>query len=401
MQRSVSDTHLPAGLLPALAFANFAIGIGAFVVIGVLTPIAEGLRLTHAEAGLVMSIYAAAYAIGSPLAITATGRLDRRSVILMGMGVFLVATLLCAIAPNATTLLAARALGALGAGMVSPVSAAIAAAKSPPEHRGAALSFVILGLTLAQVAGIPIGSFLGYTAGWRATFWMVAAITVLALLGILWRVPRIRTPVNTLASLGRTLASPVLMPAILVTASVMGAAWILFTYFAPLLEERMGYGRNGVTFILVVFGAGAVIGNMLGGWLSDRIGPARSLVFSAVLLILLLPFFSLLPMPGVALATLTFVWGIVGWAFMAPQQSRIIALAPENQNVSLSLNASAIYVGAAIGSAAGGAIIEGPGIGALGWASALAMIAVLGHILLTLWLNWRQSRIAAGFGIAE
>ena len=263
----------PAGLLSTLAFANFAIGIGAFVVIGVLTPIAEGLVLTHAEAGLVMSIYAIAYAIGSPLAITATGRLDRESVLLIGTGTFLVAAILCALAPNAEVLLGARMLGALGAGMVTPVAAAIAAASAAPERRGKALSFVMLGLTLAQVAGIPVGSFLGYTAGWRATFWMVAAITALALLGIAWRVPRLRTPVTTLRVLGRTLASPVLMPAILVTASMMGAVWTLFTYVAPLLEDRMGYGRDGVTMILVDFGAGAVIGNMLGGWLSDRIGP--------------------------------------------------------------------------------------------------------------------------------
>ena len=190
--------------------------------IGVLSPIASGLSLSHSEAGMVMSIYALAYAIGSPLAIAATGALDRRRVILIGLGIFLVASILCALAANAEMLLAARALGALGAGMVTPVGAAIAVAKSPPERRGAALSFVILGLTLAQVAGIPLGSFLGYTAGWRAAFWLVTAMTALALAGVLWRVPKIRTPVTTLGDLGRTLASPVLIVAILITASVMG-----------------------------------------------------------------------------------------------------------------------------------------------------------------------------------
>ena len=279
--------------------------------------------------------------------------------------------------------------------MVTPVGAAIAVAKSAPERRGAALAFVILGLTLAQVGGIPVGSFLGYTAGWRATFWMVAGIALLALAGILWRVPRIQTPVTTLASLGRTLISPVLMPSILVTASMMGAAWILFTYFAPLLEDRMGYGRNGVTGLLVVFGAGAVIGNMLGGRISDRIGPARALIFITIGLIAIVPLYSLLPMPDVALAALTFIWGIVGWAFMAPQQSRIVSLDPPSQNVSLSLNASAIYVGAAIGSAVGGAIIDGLGFVALGWATGLALVAVLGHILLSVWLVRRLRRAEA------
>ena len=207
--------------------------------------------------------------------------------------------------------------------------------------------------------------------------------------------PRIQTPVTTLASLGRTLISPVLMPSILVTASMMGAAWILFTYFAPLLEDRMGYGRNGVTGLLVVFGAGAVIGNMLGGRISDRIGPARALIFITIGLIAIVPLYSLLPMPDLALAALTFIWGIVGWAFMAPQQSRIVSLDPPSQNVSLSLNASAIYVGAAIGSAVGGAIIDGLGFVALGWATGLALVAVLGHILLSVWLVRRLRRAEA------
>jgi predicted MFS family arabinose efflux permease len=118
MLQSTPPAGPPAGLLPTLAFANFAIGIGAFGVIGVITPISSGLGLTHSQAGMVMSIYALAYAIGSPLAITATGRLDRRSVILTGMGLFFVASLLCALAPNAEALLAGRALAALGAGMV-------------------------------------------------------------------------------------------------------------------------------------------------------------------------------------------------------------------------------------------------------------------------------------------
>ena len=229
MQQRVTSAGPATGLLTALTFANFAIGIGAFGVIGVLSPIADGLHLSHAEAGLVVSIYAAAYAIGSPLLIAATGALDRRTVITAGLSLFLFASLLSAFAPNATWLFSARVIGALGAGMVTPVSASIAVATSSPERRGAALSFVILGLTLAQVGGIPIGSFLGYTAGWRATFVLVAATSAAALVAILVLVPRIRTPVTTLSTLGRTLVSPVEMPAILITATMMAAAWILFT----------------------------------------------------------------------------------------------------------------------------------------------------------------------------
>lgn len=385
-----SPQHAPTGSLAALAFANFAIGIGAFVVVGALSPLADGLSLSHAEAGSVMSVYAAAYAFSSPLAVALTGRLDRRTVVLAGMAIFLAALTLSAIAPNVEILLTARVLSAIGAGMVTPVAAAIAVAVSPSERRGGALAAVFIGFPLAMLVGIPAGSFIGYTAGWRAAFWVVVVLTVVALACVLWRVPRIRTPATTLSGLGRTLTSPMLMTAILVTATMMTAVWILFTYFAPLLEGRMGYARDGVTFVLISFGAGAVIGNMIGGKLTDRIGPTRALVMIAVGSILIMPLFSLLPMPDAAVATLAFAWGVISWAFMVPQQSRLVSIAPESQNVSLALNASAIYVGTALGSAAGGAILAGLGLDALGWSGGLAALAVLCHILLSIRLARRR-----------
>lgn len=381
--------------MPALALANFAIGIGAFVVVGALSPIAGGLKLSHAEAGMLMSVYAIAYAIGSPLAVAATGGLNRRPVILCGMSIFLAAVVLSALAPNAEVLLAARALAALGAGMVTPVSAVIAVAASPPERRGAALATVFLGFTAAQVVGIPAGSYVGYTLGWRATFWLVVAISAVALVGIAWRVPRTTTPVTTLAGLGRAFASPALMVAILITTSTMSAAWVLFTYFAPLIESGMGYGRNGVSLVLVVYGAGAVVGNIAGGRLADRIGPTRALLMIAASQVPIMPLFALLPMPGPALAALAFLWGATSWAFMVPQQSRLVSIAPESQNVSLALNASAIYVGTALGSAAGGLVLDRLGFGALGWVGGIAMLGVLLHMLLSIRLLRSKARAEA------
>jgi DHA1 family inner membrane transport protein len=389
-----SPDQAPSGSLAALALANFAIGIGAFVVVGALSPLADGLGMSHAEAGMVMSVYAAAYAIASPLAVALTGRLDRRSVILAGMAVYLAAVVLSVFAPNTEVLLAARALSALGAGMVTPVAAAIAVAVSPPSRRGGALAAVFAGFPLAMLAGIPAGSFVGYTAGWRATFALVVAISAVALAGILWRVPRIRTPATTFSGLRYALASPTLMVAVLITASMMAAVWILFTYFAPLLEDRMGYGRNGVTLVLIVYGSGAVVGNLIGGTLTDRIGPPRALGMVAAVSVLVMPLFSFLPMPDLVVAVLAFTWGVAGWAFMVPQQSRLVAIAPESQNVSLALNASAIYVGAALGSTAGGAILAGLGFDALGWFGGLAALGVLAHIFVSIWLERRKAHVA-------
>jgi DHA1 family inner membrane transport protein len=374
--------------LASLACANFAIGMGAFVVIGILSPISSGLGLTHTEAGMVMSVYAIAYAIASPLSIAASGKLPRRSVILLGLTIVLAASILSALAPTLEILLLARALGALGAGMVTPVGAAIAIALSAPERRGAALASVFLGLTLAQVAGIPAGSFVGYSVGWRAAFWMVAAFSALSLIGVARLVPRdVRTPVVTLADVGRTLAAPALMLAILVMASTTAAGYMLFTYFAPLLEQTMGYGRNGIALILLLYGGGAVLGNLMGGGLVDRIGAVRAAVLITAGQAAVMPLFSALPLPGIALAALAVAWGITTWSFMVPQQSRLVALAPERQNVTLALNASSIYLGGAIGAAAGGLVVDNLGFGALGWVAGLAGALVLAHLLVSIRLS--------------
>ena len=143
----------------------------------------------------------------------------------------------------------------------------------------------------------------------------------------------------------------------------------------------MGYARNGISAAFLTFGFGAVAGNLLGGRLADEIGPGRTLVALACLEVAILPLFSLLPIPAVLLFALILLWSACGWSFMAPQQSRLIALAPERQAVVLALNAAAIYLGAAGGSAVGGAVLARYGVGALGIAGGLAALVALGNIL--------------------
>lgn len=152
---------LPPGLLPALSLANFAIGMGAFVAVGILTPVAQGFGLTVAQAGWVMTVYALVYAVASPLLVAVTGAVDRRALMLAGMAVFGLGALGSALAPSFAALLAARAMMALGGGVVTPVAAAVVAGLSAPEMRGRALATVFGGLTLAQVLGVPVGAWLG------------------------------------------------------------------------------------------------------------------------------------------------------------------------------------------------------------------------------------------------
>ncbi len=376
--------HASPLLIPALSAGNFAIGMGAFVVIGVLTPIAGDLSLTKAQAGFVMTAYAIGYAILSPLLVALTGGMARRTILIAGMSLFALAMLACAAAPNGPLLYLARVAAAAGAGIFTPVAASVAISTSAPEQRGRALAAVFFGLTLAQAIGVPVGSYVGYTFGWRATFLLACAIALVSLLAVLRSVPaHVRFQVNTLGTLAGALGDWRSMLSVLFTATFLGAIYIVYTFMAPLMEETMGFGRDGVSLMLLIFGAGAVAGNWAGGRLSDGIGPARTLGLMCIAQIALMPVFSVLPLPAAFAAIVMFVWSVCSWSFMVPQQARLIAQTPERQQVVLALNAAAIYVGASIGSAGGAWVLDGWGVKALGIAGGIAAAGVLGHLIVS------------------
>ncbi len=378
------DASGPRLLIGALSAANFVIGMGAFMVVGLLNPLADDMGISAAAAGWVMTSYALAYAVLSPVLVSLTGDLGRRRVLALGMALFAAGCALSASAPGEGMLFAGRMVAAAGAGMFSPVAAAVAAGLSAPEQRGRTLAAVFFGLTLAQVFGVPAGGWIAYTFGWRSAFWLVAAMAVPFVWFIWTRVPRgLRFQPVSLADLGRVLRDGPVMLAVLFTTSFLGAIYVVYTYLSPLLSGTMGWGRDGITLALVIYGCGAVAGNLFGGFLADRIGAGRTLTGLAMAQIVIVPAFSVLPMPAWAVMALMIVWPFFGWSFMAAQQIRLLTLAPEAASVVLALNAAAIYVGAAVGSALGGAILSGFGLSALGIGGALAGTVAVAHIFLS------------------
>lgn len=331
-----------------------------------------------------MTTYAIAYALMSPVLVALTGALGRRRLLAIAMGIFALGSLGTALAPSELIVHLSRIIAAAGAGMFTPVTASVAAALSPPETRGKALAAVIIGLTVAQVAGVPMGSFVGYTFGWRAGFLIVVALALPCLWLIWTRVPKgLEIPPASLSDLGKTLANGPAMLAILFTATFLGAIYVLYTYLAPLLSETMGYGRNGVTAALLIFGAGAVAGNIIGGWMADRLGAVTTLLILSGAQTLIMPLFFFLPYPGWLLFGLLGVWSVFGWSFMAGQQLRILSILPERPGVVLALNAAAIYVGAAIGSGIGGLVLAGWSLTALGPVAGIGAALAFAHVLLS------------------
>jgi DHA1 family inner membrane transport protein len=370
-------------IVSVLSAANFIIGMGAFMVIGLLNPVADSFGFTAAEAGRLLTFYALGYAVFSPLLISMTGRIGRRKVLVSGLSLFAAANLLGALAPTAALLDLSRILAAAGASLITPVSAAVAATLSPPERQARALAAVFFGVTLSQVLGVPAGSFIAYTFGWREAFGLVF-LMCLPIAGLIWFLVPAGLPFQaiSLRDLGRTMINPVQMLAVSFTAVFLGAMYVLYTYVAPLLTATMGFGRDGITLTLIVFGIGAVFGNLIGGQVTDRIGPFRTLLILSLAQALIMPMFSTLPMPGPVLFMLALAWSLFGWSFAAAQQVRLISLDPRNASVLLALNAAAIYVGAAAGSAIGATIIQSRGLGGLGIAGGLGAIVATAVLVL-------------------
>ena len=387
MQTS-SATHAPRSIgatLWLLSLANFAVGMGAFVVIGILSPVATDLGISKAQAGSLLTAYAVVYALSSPLLVAVTGRIDRTWALVGGMAAFSLGALAAALSGGLAAVLAARCVMALGAGIVTPVAASVGVALAGAEGRGRALAVVFGGLTLAQALGVPLGAWLGYAYGWRTAFGVVVLLGGLSIVAFVVRLPRgISVPVATLASLGGVLTSFRQSVAVSFTALFIGALYVFYTFLAPFLESRYHLGRDGVTLVLAIFGAGAVVGNSVGGVLTDRIGPQRTLFLLCAAQLVLLPAMTWVPMPVAVFGGVVAVWSICSWSFMVPQQARLASLAPERVPVLFALNAAAIYVGGSIGSALGSAALHAAGFSLLGPAGAGLALFALGSLL------WRR-----------
>lgn len=371
-------------LIQTFCLGNFAVGMGAFLVIGILSPMAAALGLSAPEGAMLMTAYAFAYALLSPLLVALWGDIDRRTMLAAGLLIVAVAAALAALSTSTPMLYAARVLAAVGAGLFTPVATSVAFSIAPPEQRGRALATVFLGITLASALGLPVGSFIGYTFGWQAGFVVVAGLTTIALATMLAIMPTgLPFRPSSLATLSAALTDGRCLLSVLVTMSFTGAGFLFYTFIGPLLEQSMGFGRDGIALTLTVAGAGGVAGGWIAGRLADSLGARAALKVVMVARIAATVVFSFLPLPVAAFVVAIFGWAVLGAAFIVPQQARLIQQMPDRQPVLLALNAACIYLGAAFGPLLGAQIVEAYGLSALGIASSLAFAFALGHLLLS------------------
>ena len=355
-------------LLWLFSFVNLVIGSGAFVIGGILAPIAEGLAISVPAAGQAMTAYALATALLAPLVLLASGDWPRKRALIVALALFTLGNLLCALAESLLALMLGRVLMGLGA-VFTPIAAGIAVAVVEPARRGKALALVFLGISLSYVVGVPLGSWLGLAYDWHTPIWLFTALSGLALLGVAWRVPAdIRAPGASFAGLSALLARRDVLAVLLLTLAYFTAIFAVFSYIGPVLQALVPMERGLQSLTLALFGASGVAGTLIGGLANDRFGARRTL---RVQLCLLGATMALLPLTQGSwplLMTALLVWGTAGFGMMVPQQSQLAALAPAQAPMLLSLNTSMLYLGTASGAIVGGAVAARLGFAQLAWA---------------------------------
>ena len=382
-------TKMPLSVY-VMSLGVFVISTSEFVIMGLLPDLAQDLHVSIARAGTLVSGYASGVVLGAPLLTPFLVQLPRKSALTALMALFALGNTVCALAPGFDVLLAARVVSALAQASFLGLGAVVAKALVPPALQARAVSTIFLGSTVATMAGAPAGTAFGQQFGWRATFWVLATVSAVAVLAVARRLPRL--PPGAAADLRRefaTLIRPPMLRALLVTTLGFGGTFTTFTFIAPMLTQVSGLNEVWVSPILLLFGFGMFLGSPIGGRLADwNQGAAVPVTLAALILVLAMTALAMAwPIPMVIAV---FLFGIALFATVAPLQMQVMAQAADAPVLSSAFNIGAFNLGNAAGAFAGSLTLgQGVALRNLPWVG--VAISLCG---LTLAVARRPGRVA-------
>lgn len=372
-----ADAAQPRALW-ALSFGNFAIGTGVLVVAGMLGELARGVHVSVPVAGQLMAAGAAVVCFGAPVFAALTSRIDRRALLVVSMAWYAVGLGAAALVDDYATLLAIRVLSLVSAAIFTPQAAATITVLVPPEHRGRAIAGTFLGWSIASVVAMPMAAWGADRFGWRVVFATAAGFAVIAALGVASAIPRALHTQPLPWSAWRAVGTRAALVAVLaITALQSWGQFTLFTYLAPALQALVPGGAGLRAGLMALLGVAGVVGN---AWLArrvDRIGPARGAAIALACIGTGMASWPLAQGSGGIAAIVFVVWGLGLFATNSAQQARLASIAPALAGASIALNTSSIYIGQALGSITGGALIAHVGIASLSWVGAALVFVAL------------------------
>ncbi|NDJ57342.1 MFS transporter [Enterobacteriaceae bacterium 4M9] len=375
--------------LLALAIGAFGIGTTEFSPMGLLPVIAEGVNVSIPAAGMLISAYAIGVMVGAPLMTLLLSQRGRRNALLLLMSIFVVGNLLSTLAPNYTMLMMSRIITSLSHGAFFGLGSVVAASLVAKEKQASAVATMFMGLTIANIGGVPAATWLGSTIGWRMSFLATAGLGAIAMAALWLSLPKggagQRPEVKRELSV---LMRPQVVGALLTTVLSAGAMFTLYTYISPVLQRITHATPSYVTLMLVLIGVGFSIGNYLGGRFADRSvnGTLKGFLTLLIIVMAAMPWLASTEL-GAAVAMV--VWGTATFGVVPPLQMRVMRVAHEAPGLSSSVNIGAFNLGNALGAAAGGVVISS-GLGYTFVPAMGALIAALG-LLLVIFSSSRRS----------
>ncbi|GAB1340584.1 MFS transporter [Streptomyces sp. E-15] len=389
---------MPLALL-ALAIGAFGIGTTEFVIMGVLPQVADDFGVSIPTAGWLVSGYALGVVIGAPLLTVLGTRVSRRKMLMFLMGLFVVGNALSAAAPSFGLMLIGRVVASLAHGAFFGIGSVVAADLVAPEKKASAISLMFMGLTIANIVGVPGGTYIGQIAGWRVTFAIVAALGLIGLLGVAKLVPEQGKPQagNVRAEFAAFKNVQVWL-AMAMTVLGYGGVFAAITYITPMMTQVAGFREGAVTWLLVLFGVGMFLGNLLGGKFADRALMPMLFTTLASLAAVLLLFTATAHNKVLAAITLSLI-GALGFATVPPLQKWVLDQASAAPTLASAANIGAFNLGNALAAWLGGVVIAaGLGYTSPNWVGALLSGTALLLSFVAAFLD-RRARRASGDGV--
>jgi DHA1 family inner membrane transport protein len=386
---------MPLALL-ALAIGAFGIGTTEFVIMGVLPEVADDFGVSIPAAGFLVTGYALGVVVGAPIMTALGTRVSRKRMLMLLMGLFIAGNLLSALAPVYSVMLLGRVVVSLAHGAFFGIGSVVAAELVAPDRKAGAIAMMFSGLTVANVFGVPLGTLIGQSVGWRFTFAGVAALGVVGLLGIARLVPEMPRPkdVRLRYELAAFKNVQVLL-AMAMTVLGFGGVFAAITYIAPMMTHVAGFAGSSVTWLLVLFGLGMVGGNLVSGKYADRaLMPMLYVSLGALAVVLAL--FSFTAHDKIAAAVTIALVGALGFATVPPLQKRVLDQAHGAPTLASAVNIGAFNLGNALSAWLGGLVIDaGLGYTAPSWVGATLAVSALVLALVAARLECRESAVGA------
>ncbi|MEU6702348.1 MFS transporter [Streptomyces wuyuanensis] len=396
---------MPLALL-ALAIGAFGIGTTEFVIMGLLPEVANDYQVSIPTAGFLVTGYALGVVLGAPLMTVLGTKVSRKRMLMLLMGLFIVGNVLSAVAPVFGVMLAGRVVASLAHGAFFGIGSVVAADLVSPEKKAGAIAMMFTGLTVANVVGVPLGTFIGQSIGWRATFLIVAGLGVLGLAGVAKLVPEQPRPEGVrLRHEMAAFRNVQVLLAMAMTVLGFGGVFAAITYITPMMTEVAGFADGSVTWLLVLFGLGMVGGNLIGGKFADR-ALMPLLYVSLGSLAAVLALFTFTAQNKIAAAVTIVLVGGLGFATVPPLQKRVLDQAAGAPTLASAVNIGAFNLGNALAAWLGGIVIAaGLGFTAPNWVGALLAGSALVLAVLSSALERRDgrrdSRVIAGSAASE